>query len=162
MAPLEPHPLVKAVAKKFMSDAANAAAALKEYAAATDLPELIAFAGFLGPTLEQPAPEKTWRLLYLDLELRTWLLVEDAEILVHEKVKDDTAPSGERDMIWVKADVPVGHGSGSPSVEARFLSGEFTRAGDFEAPPGGGSAPAATGVFCQARTPSCCRIRTRR
>jgi hypothetical protein len=168
MAPPSVHPFVKAVAKK-VTPQAQEAAAVAAYGQATGLPDLIAFTGFLGPTIDQPAPgdqaapdgqpppARTWRMLYLDLELRTWLLVEDDEILVNEKVEDRAAPSGRRDMIWVTADAPVGHGSGSPSVEARFLTGDFTRAGDFEAPPAGGTLSAATGVFCNARTAGCCR-----
>ena len=161
MAPPDPHPLIKALAERLKPNESEEAS-LEALAQATDLPELVTFAGFLGPTVTQPGPDSIWRLLYLDMELRSWLLVEDTEILVAVKVKDDSAPSGERDVIWVNADAPVGQGSGWPSVEARFLSGEFTRAGDCGAPPGGGTLPAATGIFCQARTPSCCGPRTRR
>ena len=161
MAPPDPHPLIKALAEKLTPEA-NAKASLDAFAQATNLPELVTFAGFLGPTVTQPGPDSIWRLLYLDMELRTWLLVEETDILVTEKVKDETAPSGKRDQIWVYADAPVGHGSGTPSIEARFLSGEFTRAGDFGAPPGGGTLAAATGIFCQARTPSCCGPKTRK
>ena len=170
MAPPSVHPFVKAVAERVTG--AQGAAAFAAYGRASNLPDLIAFTGFLGPTIDQPVPgaqaadaqappARTWRMLYLDLELRTWLLVEDDEILVSEKVEDHAAPSGKRDMIWVRADAPVGHGSGSPSVETRFLTGDFTRAGDFEAPPAGGTLSAATGVFCNARTASCCHRKSK-
>jgi hypothetical protein len=163
MATLKPHPLVTALAKALKPQVASMRAGTPDaLVEASDLPELVTFAGFLGDTVTQPGQTTQWRVLYLDLELRRWLLLDEADILLAEKVEDETAPSGERDLIWVKADASVGRGSGSPSVEARFLTGEFTRAGDFEAPPTGGTLAAATGVFCQARTPSCCRIRTRR
>jgi hypothetical protein len=163
MATLKPHPLVMALAKALKPQVASMRAGTPDaLVRASDLPELVTFAGFLGDTVTQPGQDTQWRVLYLDLELRRWLLLDEADILLAEKVEDEAAPTGERDLIWVKADASVGRGSGSPSVEARFLTGEFTRAEDFEAPPTGGTLAAATGVFCQARTPSCCRIRTRR
>jgi hypothetical protein len=160
------HPLVDALASGLEVPAPPntqiKAGSPEALARASDVPELVSFAGFLGDTIPQPGQAaKKWRVLYLDLELRNWLLVLDTDILDAQKVGDKTAPSGERDVIWVRADASVGRGRGSPSVEARFLTGEFTRAGDFEAPPTGGTLAAATGVFCEFRTPSCCKIGTR-
>jgi hypothetical protein len=85
------------------------------------------------------------------------LLVDDGGILAHSDVQDDGVPfTQKRDVIWVKADAAVGRGRASNSVQAQFLTGDFTRAGDFEAPPSGGTLAAATGIFCQARTAGCC------
>ena len=61
------------------------------------------------------------------------------------------------DIIWVLADAAVGRGGRSLSVEGAFLCGNFTRAGDFEASPTGGTLAASTGVFCEARSPGCCK-----
>jgi hypothetical protein len=128
---------------------------------ASDVPEAILFVGFFGGLVQRPGGGE-WQILYLDLELTRWLLVESSGIAAVGHVKDDAVPFNQRrDVIWVKADATVGRGSACQSVEAQFLTGEFTRAGDFEAPPSGGTLAAATGVFCEARTPSCCRIRTR-
>jgi hypothetical protein len=131
------------------------------FAYASNLPEAIVFAGFLGDAVERPGGGD-FQVLYLDLELSEWLLVEDSGILAHDQIRDDAVPFNQRrDVIWVKADAAVGQGSTSQSVEAQFLTGEFTKARDFEAPPGGATLAAATGAFCGPRTPSCCRIRSR-
>jgi hypothetical protein len=122
---------------------------------ATSTAQLVTFTGFLGDTFKFPGGQ-VWRLLYLDLEMERWLIVEESGIADWQQVKDEKVPGEKRDLIWVKADAAVGTGSGSQSDEARFLTGEFTRAGDFEAPLSGGTLAAATGVFCEARTPLCC------
>jgi hypothetical protein len=126
----------------------------------TNVPELVTFAGYLGGQVKY-GDENLWRVLYLDTRLQTWLLVRETDVLYSKSVDDDKSPSNKRDVIWVKADASVCRGSGSQSVEARFLTGDITRAGDFEAPPVGGTTAAATGVFCEARTPFCCYRRSR-
>jgi hypothetical protein len=129
---------------------------------ASNLPERVMFAGFRGPVVEHPGRGE-WRLLYLDLELRDWLLIETSGIVRRSTVKDETVPFEEksRDVFWVKADAAVGRGDASQTVQAQFLTGKFTRAADFETPLTGGTLAAVTGVFCEARTPSCCRVRSR-
>jgi hypothetical protein len=128
------------------------------------VPELVTFTGFLGETVRQPGtrhPPKRWRLLYLDLRLQSWLLIEETGIVHNARVRDDTVPGlvRERDVVWVRIDASVASGGGPQSVEARFLTGEFTRAGDFEASPAGGTYAAVTGDFC--RSPMCCYGRSR-
>lgn len=158
------HPLVRALASGLKPPAlagqnfqAGSAAAL---AYASDEPGVIVFAGFLGDPIQVQGG--TWELLYLDLELNTCLLVESAGIVLKNWMRDDAVPYNQhRDVIWVKRDTPVGHAAGSQSVEAMFLTGDFTRAGDYEAPVGGGTMAATTGVFCEARTPTCCRYPSR-
>jgi hypothetical protein len=128
-------------------------------AAAADLPELVSFIGFLGGTVAQPGatPSKLWRVLYLDWRLQTWLLVEETEIVDASFVRDDRVPTtGRRDVIWVSADAWVARGGQPQSVESRFLTGEFTRADDFDAPLVGGTLAASTGVFCESKSPLCC------
>ena len=126
----------------------------------TDGPHLVMFAGFFGPTVE--LAEKTWRVLYIDLQLAEWLVFQENEIVASDAVEDDNVPfDHKRDVLWVRVDATVGRGDASQSLEAQFLTGDFTRAGDFDAPLTGGTLGAATGVFCQARTPSCCRNRSR-
>ena len=131
-------------------------------AALPDVPEMVTFAGYVGARITRDA--KDWCVFYLDSRLLTWLLVPTDGIVFRDAVQDDLAPCGVQDVLWVKADTTVGRGSGSLSIEGQFLSGEFTRAGDFEAGPTGGTQAAATGVFCEARSPGCCRpctVRTR-
>jgi hypothetical protein len=123
------------------------------------VPNLVSFAGYLGATVTHD--ESDWCVLYLDVELRTFLLVEKDGIVRRKPVKDEKAPSGMRDVIWVKAEAAVGRGGGPQPVESQFLTGEFTRAGDFDAPVSGGTLAAATGVFCEARSAACCYRRTR-
>jgi hypothetical protein len=153
---IEPHEFVTQLAQKLVGDQRHAipGKAADQLANRADVSELASFAGYLGGTVERE--DKQWRLLYLDSQLQTWLLVRDVDILYHEQVKDDTAALEKRDVIWVKADASVGRGSGPQSVESRFLTGEFTKAGDFDTAPGGGTMAAATGLFCEARTPFCC------
>jgi hypothetical protein len=133
-------------------------------AVAAHSPQLFTFTGFLEPTLiPQPGREaKTWQLMYLDLQMTNWLLVENDGIVDRNTVQDEKVPGGTRDVIWTAADAAVGIGRGSQSVEARFLTGEFTRAADFLASPSGGTAAAATGVFCEAQSVGCCRPSSRR
>jgi hypothetical protein len=154
-----PHKFVTQVAKELSGPGIISTGTADALAASSDVPELVTFAGYLGGTLQRG--NETWRLLYLDTRLQAWLLVQDAHILYTAKVSEDASPGGDRDVIWVSDDAPVGRGSGAQSLQARFLTGEFTRAGDFEAPPAGGTPAAATGVFCEARTPFCCSRRSR-
>jgi len=120
---------------------------------------LAAFGGYLGGTTDHPPGKKRWQILYLDAKLLTWLLVQQDEILFHQRLEDDKAAFKERDVIWVRADALVGRSSGPPSL---WLSGDFTRAADFTAPlAGGGVAAPATGIFCDVASPPCCPPRTR-
>ena len=155
--PEDVHPVVRELSKGLGQ--ATAAA----FADESNLAERIMFAGFRGPIVKHPNGS-SWRLLYLDLELRDWLLIETGGIVRRGTVKDETVPFEEqsRDVFWVKADAAVGRGDASQAVQAQFLTGKFTRAGDFEAPLSGGTLAAATGVFCEARTPSCCLFKSKR
>jgi hypothetical protein len=155
-APDAPEAVGRAVSELRQEQSSSAAASL-----ATDpnVPELAAFGGYLGGTTEAPPGKEPWQILYLDAKLLTWLLVQQDEILFHQRLKDDKAAFYERDVIWVKADALVGRSSGPLSL---WLSGDFTRAVDFTPPLGGGGPPPpATGIFCEATTPNCCPPRTR-
>jgi hypothetical protein len=143
------HPLVK-----------NLRGAVSALTVAPGFPELVRFAGFASGSVQQPGATNNWLLMYLDGQLRSWLLIEVDGIVHSEQIKDDSAPSGKRDMIWVKSDAAVGMGAGPQSDAARFLTGEFTRAGDFDASPAGGTRAASTGAFCGANTPLCCTRRS--
>src|SRR4051812_18067665 len=41
-----------------------------------NIPELVAFGGYLGGTTTAPPGEATWQILYLDAKLLTWVLVQ--------------------------------------------------------------------------------------
>jgi hypothetical protein len=158
------HALVKALAKALNPPAVAAkniqAGTVEALAYAADEPGVIVFAGFLGDKIQEQG--RDWEPLYLDLELSTCLLVDSDGIVARDAIKDDAVPyTQKRDVIWVKRDAPVGHAAGSQSVQAMFLTGDFTRAADYEAPVGGGTMAASTGVFCEARTPTCCRYPSR-
>jgi hypothetical protein len=125
-----------------------------------DLPDLVTFSGFLGGVVDDSSGE-FWQLLYLDAKLLTWLLVQKDGIVYRDRIKDERAFGGQRDVLWVQADTAVGRGSRPQSAQTRFLRGAFTAAGDFAASlPVGTSAPA-TGIFCDAQTPGCCGRYTR-
>jgi hypothetical protein len=113
------------------------------------------FAGFLGGPVKHTDGTE-WRLLYLDSRLENWLLIPDDQIVVHQRLQDDNAPSGKRDALWVRSSATVVRGSGSRAKEGRFLVGEFTRAADFAASTTGGTFSAASGLLCEATTPGCC------
>src|SRR5215212_4655790 len=114
---LRPHPLVQQVAEALFNKEALAEGAtptpddvLAAFAGDDKAPELIAFAGFLGPAVEHDGDP--WRLLYLDWRLRGWLLVDESAIYVRLRVKDDAAPEGKRDVLYVDARGSVGRGTG--------------------------------------------------
>jgi hypothetical protein len=131
----------------------------RDLAEASDVPEVIPFLGFRGGSVQQPGGTD-FRMVYIDVGLQDWLLVEESGIQRYEDVEDRTVPGQRRQMLWVDVSAAVGRGHGPQSVEARFLTGDFTRAGDFE-PPRGGGGGSSTGVFCEARTYTCCRYPSR-
>ena len=103
-----------------------------------NIPELAAFGGYLGGTVKAPPGNATWQILYLDAKLLTWMLVQQDEIIFHQRLDDDNAVFKERDVIWVVAVALVGRSSGPLSP---WLSGDFTRAVDFTPPLAGGGVP---------------------
>ncbi|HEX5619832.1 MAG TPA: hypothetical protein VFX51_15535 [Solirubrobacteraceae bacterium] len=123
------------------------------------IPALVTFAGFVGATLRRdPSSDATLTVVYLDPQLSSWVLVPTEGIVARDRITDERAPGKERDVVWVTANSSVRSGNGSLPSQAEFLTGEFTRAGDFEASPNGGTMAAATGVFC----PGGCKPRTPR
>ena len=151
------HSLVKELAKKLTPDAATDGERLDALANTPDLPELVLFAGYAGAVVKRPGTQADWQLFYLDPQLFRWMLVNGEAIKHHKEIKDEKLPSGSCDYLWLVTDAQVAHGHGPKTIEQRFLTGEFTRAGDFETPPRGGTYSGTTGVFCEARTPTCCR-----
>jgi hypothetical protein len=119
-----------------------------------NLPDLSLFAGFLGGPYTHD--NVTWRLFYFDSLLSNWLFIPENDIVLHQRLDDDHAPSGKRDALWVRGSATVVRGSGSRANAGRFLVGEFTRAGDFAASTTGGTFSAASGLLCEATTPGCC------
>jgi hypothetical protein len=120
----------------------------------SNLPDLSLFGGYVGAKVTQQGTD--WWVLYLDSRLQNWVLVPDDAIVFHERLEDEKAPRGLRDLLWIKGSATVVRGSGSQSVEGRFVVGEFTRAGDFATATAGGTFSAATGLLCEATTPGCC------
>jgi hypothetical protein len=141
------------------SQAQNNTLAL-QLAGSYNVPELVTFTGYVGASFTRDGT--SWCLLYLDTRLLTWLLLERDGVVYRQVMKDEKAPFEQRDVVWVKADASVGRGMGSLSVEAQFLTGEFTRAGDFEPGLTGGTMAAATGVFCEADSVGCCTPKSNR
>jgi hypothetical protein len=116
------------------------------------------FIGFLGGLVTLPSDD-TWVVLYLDLALTTWLLVQPRSIVNHRAVEDRATPGLKWNMLWVKADASVGHGSG-PVEEAQFLVGGFVRAASFPNRLAGGTFDGGVGVFRVAGSPNCCTRRS--
>jgi hypothetical protein len=150
------HPLIAAIA----AAAANPIGVQNVLGAAPALPDVVALDGFISGTVTQPGGVPFW-LIYRDWQRFSWLLVEESGVIHSQQVTDDSAPGGLRDVVWVGPDTAVGQGAGTQSDQARFLTGEFTRAADFEASSGGDAGVASTGVFCPT-TQFCCYRTTRR
>ena len=130
-------------------------------------PELVTFAGYLGGTIRPEKEEegRSWRVLYLDAKLRTWLLVNPKDILLSRRMPDETSPFGKRDVIWLRSSASVSDGTGPVrrnEIEAQFVRGDFVGAGDFSASLTGGTYSRATGLLCEVQTPGCCGRYTRR
>jgi hypothetical protein len=125
-----------------------------------DIPDLVTIAGYLGGTVDVRLSGRNakWWILYLDSQLQNWRLIADDDVLFHQSLHDDNAPFRKRDVIWVDGDAftATGEAPPRPEVQARFLRGDFARAGDLVAPAPGGAPSPSTGVFCEVTTPSCC------
>jgi hypothetical protein len=146
--------------KRDNSHVAEKMALAEAFADQADLPGLSLLAGYLGGPVTDNGT--AWQLLYLDSRLDTWVLVPEDAIIVHERLKDENAPSGRRDVLWVDATANLLHGSGPRTNEGRFLVGDLTRAGDFAATTTGGTFSVATGLLCETTTPGrCLSSRTR-
>jgi hypothetical protein len=162
---LEPNDLVEKVTSELLPQAQAAARQAgrdepADFGEATGIPQLVVFAGLLGDPVQNPRGG-TWHQLYIDWGLADWLLVEQRGIVHRITITDPAIHPLTRDVIWVDEDASVGRGNRSQSPEGQFLTGDFTRAADFDAPVGGGTLGASTGVFCEAKTPSCCRYPSR-
>jgi hypothetical protein len=134
---------------------------LVQAAEGIDFPEVVAFTGYLGGTVTETPPGRggSWRILYLDSQLQNWRLIPDEDILVFSRMDDDDAAFNKRDVIWVASDALTASGDAPPRPEAqaKYLRGDFTRAGDL-LEGGTGVGPGTdpqTGVFCPI-TPRCC------
>jgi hypothetical protein len=126
-----------------------------------DIPDLVTFVGYLGGTIDAELNGRNvkWWILYIDSQLQNWRFIADADIVLHKAMADDSSPFNTRDMIWVHANTLTARGEAPPrpEVQAQFLRGDFTRAGDLAAAPGaGGPTSPRTGGFCDVITPYCC------
>lgn len=138
----------------------------RQLAAEPRLPELIMFAGFVGGTVnfKVVTQNTTWRLLYLDGKLQTWMLVQASDIVFQRPPEKDAPHVEQRDLVWVRADASVCKGTGQPrldEIQASYLRGDFTSAGDFAAAQSSGPVSPSAGLLNEARTPGCCGVRTR-
>jgi hypothetical protein len=166
---LKPNPLVVKLGLELPGAAAPALMAtaapgtyMPGAAAGTETPGRLSFTGYVGGEFEHDG--MNWCVLYLDWDGQTWLLIERDGILGRQTIPSD-AGSGTpapRDVLYVKPDAAVGNAGRTLTRRGLFLTGDFTRAGDYDAEMEGGTLAAATGVFCQARSPGCCNKTTRR
>jgi hypothetical protein len=168
MAEYEPHPLVAALARKLLNEkklqgdrgqAVSDKDVARTLAHDATVSGVMTYAGYLGGVLGDEASGK-WIVLYLDAKLLTWLVVQEAGIVLHRRMEDKTAPDCKRDVIWVKRDAFVTKGSTPPSPEKRFLQGDLIRAGEFSASLTAPTLSSATGIFCEADTIGCCKKAT--
>jgi hypothetical protein len=104
----------------------------------------------------EPA-EQWWHVIFLDIRLSKWVIVPWEAMQLYERREDPSLPFGYADRIWVAADARIGVGDVTTSVDALWLSGDFTRAGDFRSSLGTASGSSTSGVLCDAITPRCCK-----
>jgi hypothetical protein len=112
--------------------------------------------GRLGGRCQYPPDARWWRVLFLDVDVNRWILVLEDDIKDHQIVKDPRIPGGAIDYMWVKADTPVGPGDLKTDPRNLFLTGGFTRAGDFDTSVRGDTYSPASGLICEAITPGGC------
>jgi hypothetical protein len=168
---LKPHPLVTAIGARLgvgsAADRSGAPVSDRESGASwwssakadtiadalagdSHAPELVTFAGFLGGKVDDKGV--SWRVLYRDTKLRTWLLVPDSDIVFRHTLRDDRMPFREHDEIWLRRETAVTEGSGplqDGEIQARQLRGAFTAASDVGPALTGDAGPASdSGVYC--------------
>jgi hypothetical protein len=131
---------------------------VKDFGAAASSAALQLFTGYLGGKWRHENHEDWWRILFVDSVMRNWIMVKSDDILYSQRVDDDKAAFGSRDYLWVAADAHVGRGGAAASPESLFVSGTFTRAGDFSASLRGDTWSGSNdgGLLDEATTPSCC------
>lgn len=129
-------------------------AQLEQFSVSSETPFTIV-AGYLGGGVaEHGAPAR--QVLFLDAQLSKWLLVPIEEISLFNRVRDDSAAFGLRDILWLRSDARVVPGDSSDSVKQSYLSGPFTRADQVPTTVTGGTFPGPGGLLLEAITPGCC------
>jgi len=187
---LEPHPLVVGLAEKLAdpkvktaiktAKAAVAAALdgapappgptakdLEDFGAAPNRVDLIkSFAGYLGGSVKDPIDPKAdyrWQLLFLDMNLSSWLIFRSKDIVYFDRVRDESAAGGVRDHLWVGSDALVGRGDTASSAAAIVRGGSFSRAGDVATSMRGDTNARRGGLLFDGGTsPPCCGGNSRR
>ena len=134
-------------------------------AAATDLSDfgikpnstaLTVLVGFLGGRKQYAPDDRWWRSLFLNPALTEWVVIDEEQILEAYRANDDRCPGGSLDYIWVKSETPIGSGGLQTDPRNLFLTGGFTRAGDFATSVRGDTYSPASGLICEAITPGGC------
>jgi hypothetical protein len=156
--------LANAPARRVFDASEFSEAAVDAFGTGALSPDVVIFGGYLGGRVDDhqsgvaaAVGNDYWKVLFLSATVSEWLLVPRNQILLHDRVEDDKAAYGLRDLLWVRSDAQVGHGDRSMSAAALFLNGGFTRAGDFAPSIGGGTLTAPnSGLLCEAITPGCC------
>jgi hypothetical protein len=113
-------------------------------------------AGYLGGCEERDGRPPS-QILFLEANLATWLLVPLKDIAVHNRVEDDSAAFGVRDVLWLKPNARVVRGDETDSVASSYLNGPFISADDIAPTVTGGTFPGTGGgLLLEAITPGCC------
>lgn len=183
-----PHPTVYGVyaalesAGPMPGNVAAALGTLGSFGAEAESTPVTAISGLLGGQFNAGAPQaqvqaavralaagrrgalapaaQVWQVLFLTFDLSDWLLIRDEDIAYSCRVQDRTAPDGLRDYVWVRRDALIARGDSTKSPESLFLSGAFTRAGDFQTSLRGDT-NSSTGLACELTTPGTCGLNTR-
>ena len=116
-------------------------------------------AGYLGGCREDRdrSDRPPSQVLFLDAKLSRWLLVQLEDIVVFNRVDDDSAAFGLLDVLWLKPDARVVAGDESDVVAQSYLTGPFVRVDEIGMTVGGSTYPRqGGGLLLEAVTPGCC------
>jgi hypothetical protein len=89
--------------------------------------------------------------------LVNWLLLPIAEVALFNRVRDDSAAFGLRDVLWLRPEAKVVSGDRSESVARNYLNGPFVRVDEISVTISSGTYPRGQGgLLLEATTPGCC------
>jgi hypothetical protein len=133
---------------------------INEFASEAQGADVYRMIGYLGGVV--PHADKNWQVLYGEPTLSKWAAVPVDYILLHHRTRQRSAAFGEIDILWVNGEAPIAQGFSSAPAEAVFLTGRFTRAGDFSASYADVTPQSDSGLLCEAITPGCCTLHSSR
>jgi hypothetical protein len=113
-------------------------------------------AGYVGGCWRGGGDDMVRQVLFVTAKLASWLLVPLDDIQLFNRIEDDRAPFGVRDILWLRPDTRVVQGQESDSVPRSYLNGPFIRADELASSARTGTYARTGGLLDEAITPGCC------